>query len=142
MSLPQQTYHVFCIKAIGLCTTFMQQFLNCFVVPFIPSLHRRSMAPPDTTQQNRKEHTRTIELIPKPLSQEAYFNERLAPENYRSGLLSSNPATRLRQMLARPGIVVRFSARSLSLISMIIFIKGCTWNLRRHQCQVRFRGRF
>ena len=35
-----------------------------------------------------------------------YYNPRLDPKNYLSGPLSSNPATRLRQMLARPGIVV------------------------------------
>ena len=37
---------------------------------------------------------------------EAYYNPRLDPANYREGPLSVNAATRLRQMLARPGIVV------------------------------------
>ena len=36
----------------------------------------------------------------------AYYNPRLDPKNYLEGPLSINPATRLRQMLARPGIVV------------------------------------
>ncbi|KAF9529716.1 oxaloacetate acetylhydrolase [Crepidotus variabilis] len=35
-----------------------------------------------------------------------YHNPRLDPKNYLEGPLSSHPATRLRQMLARPGIVV------------------------------------
>jgi 2-methylisocitrate lyase-like PEP mutase family enzyme len=35
-----------------------------------------------------------------------YSNERLNPKNFLEGPLSTNPATRLRQMLARPGIVV------------------------------------
>ncbi|KAF8893798.1 oxaloacetate acetylhydrolase [Infundibulicybe gibba] len=35
-----------------------------------------------------------------------YYNARLDPKNYLEGPLSTNPATRLRQMLARPGIVV------------------------------------
>ncbi|KAJ3572107.1 hypothetical protein NP233_g3302 [Leucocoprinus birnbaumii] len=35
-----------------------------------------------------------------------YCNPRLDPKNYLEGPLSHNPATRLRQMLARPGIVV------------------------------------
>ena len=35
-----------------------------------------------------------------------YVNPRLDPKNYLEGELSVNPATRLRQMLARPGIVV------------------------------------
>ncbi|KAJ7209795.1 Phosphoenolpyruvate/pyruvate domain-containing protein [Mycena pura] len=34
-----------------------------------------------------------------------YYNARLDPVNYMDGPLSTNPATRLRQMLARPGIV-------------------------------------
>jgi hypothetical protein len=36
-----------------------------------------------------------------------YYNARLDPKNYLDGPLSWNPSTRLRQMLARPGIVVR-----------------------------------
>ena len=35
-----------------------------------------------------------------------YYNARLDPKNFLEGPLSWNPATRLRQMLARPGIVV------------------------------------
>ncbi|KAF9031216.1 Phosphoenolpyruvate/pyruvate domain-containing protein [Hymenopellis radicata] len=35
-----------------------------------------------------------------------YYNARLDPKNFLEGPLSENPATRLRQMLARPGIVV------------------------------------
>ena len=35
-----------------------------------------------------------------------YYNPRLDPKNFLEGPLSTNAATRLRQMLARPGIVV------------------------------------
>ncbi|PSR72728.1 hypothetical protein PHLCEN_2v11423 [Hermanssonia centrifuga] len=35
-----------------------------------------------------------------------YYNARLDPKNFLEGPLSLNPSTRLRQMLARPGIVV------------------------------------
>lgn len=35
-----------------------------------------------------------------------YYNPRLDPKNYLDGPLSTNPATRLRQLLARPGIIV------------------------------------
>ena len=35
-----------------------------------------------------------------------YYNARLDSKNYLEGPLSWDPATRLRQMLARPGIVV------------------------------------
>lgn len=37
---------------------------------------------------------------------EPYYNPRLDPKNYLEGPLSDNAATRLRQMLARPGIIV------------------------------------
>jgi len=37
-----------------------------------------------------------------------YYNPRLDAKNYLEGPLSYNPATRLRQMLARPGIVVSY----------------------------------
>lgn len=41
---------------------------------------------------------------------EVYYNARLDPKNYLEGPLSVHPATRLRQMLARPGIVVCLSS--------------------------------
>jgi hypothetical protein len=44
---------------------------------------------------------------PSPGDPDVYYNARLDPQNYLEGPLSWNPATRLRQMLARPGIVVR-----------------------------------
>lgn len=59
-----------------------------------------------------------------------YYNARLDPKNYLEGPLSLNPATRLRQMLARPGIVVRLTAllrqyeRSLN-----IGLTGCARDL-------------
>lgn len=42
-----------------------------------------------------------------PLKAGVYYNPRLDPKNFLEGPLSWDPATRLRQMLARPGIVVR-----------------------------------
>ena len=42
-----------------------------------------------------------------PLNAGVYYNPRLDPKNFLEGPLSWDPATRLRQMLARPGIVVR-----------------------------------
>lgn len=63
-----------------------------------------------------------------------YYNARLDPKNYLEGPLSDNPATRLRQMLARPGIVVRanhfFVRSSFSHIAR----QGCPWYLRRYKC--------
>ncbi|KAL0573160.1 hypothetical protein V5O48_008791 [Marasmius crinis-equi] len=45
----------------------------------------------------------TNEFSPAP---GVYYNPRLDPKNFLEGPLSPNPSTRLRQMLARPGIVV------------------------------------
>lgn len=42
-----------------------------------------------------------------PLKPGVYYNPRLDPKNFLEGPLSWDAATRLRQMLARPGIVVR-----------------------------------
>lgn len=41
-----------------------------------------------------------------PRNPNVYYNPRLDPKNYLEGPLSLDAATRLRQMLARPGIVV------------------------------------
>lgn len=40
---------------------------------------------------------------------DVYYNARLDPKNFLEGELSVDAATRLRQMLARPGIVVSFN---------------------------------
>ncbi|KAF7313735.1 hypothetical protein HMN09_00530600 [Mycena chlorophos] len=44
--------------------------------------------------------------VPPPNSSSVYYNPRFDPLNFMDGPLSLDPATRLRQMLARPGIVV------------------------------------
>jgi hypothetical protein len=41
-----------------------------------------------------------------------YYNPRLDPKNFVEGPLSYNPSTRLRQMLARPGIIVSIFYKS------------------------------
>lgn len=48
-----------------------------------------------------------------------YYNARLDPKNFLEGPLSLNPATRLRQMLARPGIVVSNSLAVQSKIAIL-----------------------
>ena len=55
--------------------------------------------------------TTVVELPAAPASpsearSNVYYNPRYDPKNFLEGPLSLNPATRLRQMLARPGIVV------------------------------------
>ena len=55
--------------------------------------------------------TSTVVELPSPVESTSsgpgvYYNARLDPKNFLEGPLSLNPATRLRQMLARPGIVV------------------------------------
>ncbi|KAJ7068195.1 oxaloacetate acetylhydrolase [Mycena amicta] len=44
--------------------------------------------------------------VPMMNSSPAYYNPRYDPRNFLDGPLSSDPSTRLRQMLARPGIIV------------------------------------
>lgn len=48
----------------------------------------------------------SVETEEAPRNPGVYYNARLDPKNFLEGPLSLNPATRLRQMLARPGIVV------------------------------------
>ncbi|KAI0795097.1 Pyruvate/Phosphoenolpyruvate kinase-like domain-containing protein [Abortiporus biennis] len=50
--------------------------------------------------------TETKEEVPRPLRSDVYYNARLDPKNYLEGPLSDVASTRLRQMLARPGIVI------------------------------------
>lgn len=78
--------------------------------------------------------TPAIESIDAPRTPGAYYNPRLDPKNYLKGPLSLNPATRLRQMLARPGIVVCLSAlthshrlydsRRLPRVSAMVSVHG------------------
>ncbi len=62
---------------------------------------------------------------------EVYYNARLDPKKFLDGPLSSNPATRLRQMLARPGIVVRsvLYIWHAFIFSRSIICAGCPRNL-------------
>ena len=53
--------------------------------------------------------TTIVELSATPATtsrSDVYYNPRYDPKNFLEGPLSVNPSTRLRQMLARPGIVV------------------------------------
>ena len=54
-----------------------------------------------------------------------YYNARLDPKNYLEGPLSHNAATRLRQMLARPGIVVSSSSSTPRYDDLNIIISQC-----------------
>ena len=65
-----------------------------------------------------------------------YYNPRLDPKNYLEGPLSLNPATRLRQMLARPGIVVSMP-RFIIKIGLLNRIEGRARHLRWYQRAVR-----
>jgi hypothetical protein len=76
-------------------------YSSTLVTPF------EALAPPTI----RKSVTTPLkELSP---SSNVYYNPRLDPQNYLDGPLSLNPATRLRQMLARPGIIVSLIASNL-----------------------------
>ncbi|KAJ7745088.1 Pyruvate/Phosphoenolpyruvate kinase-like domain-containing protein [Mycena metata] len=56
---------------------------------------------PAAVARNPKQEARNLNGNDAPV----YYNARLDPLNYLEGPLSNNPATRLRQMLARPGII-------------------------------------
>ncbi|KAJ7776413.1 oxaloacetate acetylhydrolase [Mycena metata] len=56
---------------------------------------------PAAVARNPKQEARNLNGTDAPV----YYNARLDPVNYLEGPLSNNPATRLRQMLARPGII-------------------------------------
>ncbi|KAL7277780.1 hypothetical protein ACG7TL_008723 [Trametes sanguinea] len=67
----------------------------------IPQAH----AAPVTSTEDKREQE--VASIPRnPTAPAPYYNPRFDPKNFLEGPLSWNPATRLRQMLARPGIVV------------------------------------
>lgn len=61
-----------------------------------------------TTQTVQISSTKAVIVTPVSTEVETsiYYNPRLDPKKYLEGPLSWNAATRLRQMLARPGIVV------------------------------------
>jgi hypothetical protein len=63
-------------------------------------------------------------VIPRP---DVYYNARLDPKNFLEGELSLDAATRLRQMLARPGIVV---SPGVYLIQLFLHTSlDCSWYL-------------
>lgn len=65
--------------------------------------------PVTPVEETRRASARVTPSPETPLKTGAYYNARLDPKNFLEGPLSWDPATRLRQMLARPGIVVRTS---------------------------------
>ncbi len=74
----------------------------------VPSADSTSAPVPIQVDEPEKA-TETAVSVPRGLAggPAPYYNARLDPKNFLEGPLSWNPATRLRQMLARPGIVVR-----------------------------------
>lgn len=77
--------------------------------------HGQQIDTPDASMPGSPAHIESVlsTLPAQVISNEApsvtggvYYNARLDPKNFLTGPLSWNPATKLRQMLARPGIVV------------------------------------
>jgi hypothetical protein len=62
----------------------------------------------------------TTSLKQRSPSSNVYYNPRLDPQNYLDGPLSWNPATRLRQMLARPGIVVSLITQTVTRTHILL----------------------
>ncbi|KAF9486005.1 oxaloacetate acetylhydrolase [Pholiota conissans] len=63
------------------------------------ALSKKDVSPPSTDSDHSDETSSSD-------GDNSYYNARLDPKNYLDGPLSPNPATRLRQLLARPGIIV------------------------------------
>jgi hypothetical protein len=74
-----------------------------------PEVHRRTSDLVDVSEVdgNSQENRASPQETLCPRDPDVYYNPRLDPQHYLDGPLSWNPSTRLRQMLARPGIVVR-----------------------------------
>jgi hypothetical protein len=86
----------------------------------------------DRCQQFVEHHARNLTAAKR----DVYDNPRLDPKRFLDGPLSDNPATRLRQMLARPGIIVRIN----SFIRFFVHLQGssgCSGYLRWYQCPMR-----
>lgn len=83
---------------------------------------------PPTPEEDHINLPAIAEELPRPPKTNVYYNARLDPKNYLEGPISANPATRLRQMLARPGIVV--SIRQLNRVLWAKFaLTDCSWYL-------------
>jgi hypothetical protein len=109
--------------------SFAELFLLCFFSdllyppsPMAPGIDYSSAlvailevsAPPTTCDYV------TTSLKKQSPSSNVYYNSRLDPKNYLDGPLSWNPATRLRQMLARPGIIVSPITRTLFIRTQVL----------------------
>jgi hypothetical protein len=84
--------------------------LDFFTRSSKPEAHHGTSALGDVSAVNRDSQENSAPSPQETLclrDPDVYYNTRLDPQNYLDGPLSWNPATRLRQMLARPGIVVR-----------------------------------
>lgn len=93
-------------------------------------------APEPATPTDTEPTSPIISELPAdtPRNPDVYYNPRLDPKNYLEGPLSYNPATRLRQMLARPGIVVSpcvILARTVK-DSYTLILLDCPRYLRRY----------
>ncbi|KAH9485581.1 2,3-dimethylmalate lyase [Psilocybe cubensis] len=74
-------------------------------MPGLEFYSKTETAPPSNSRSESRPEARE-DLNDGPSRPGVYYNARLDPKNYLEGPLSVNAATRLRQMLARPGIVV------------------------------------
>nr|GAT46021.1 predicted protein [Mycena chlorophos] len=75
----------------------MSQKISSIEIEYVDSYHGTKGVLASTTKAT---------VVPLSNAASVYYNPRLDPRNFLDGPLSSDPATRLRQMLARPGIVV------------------------------------
>ena len=104
--------------------------------PVVPRILR---SPPQTPTEEYKAPFSVSPSPERPLKNDVYYNPRLDPKNFLEGPLSWDPATRLRQMLARPGIVVCTCFQRTIVVSHSPI--GCPRYLRWYQRPLRTRSR-
>ena len=109
------------VQALSSLFTFSLPYSSLFTssLPYFPSAMAPGInySPASATFFEARALSTTYESVTTSTKQQSlasrvYYNPRLDPKNYLDGPLSWNPATRLRQMLARPGIVVSLITRT------------------------------
>ena len=113
--IPTLVSFKFLVQLLMLRATSFMSYCLAPALEYFFKVNRRNTDQLLTQQENCYPQTCHSTVV----SEEIYYSPRLDPKRYLDGPLSTNPATRLRQMLARPGIVVNIQFPSYSLSSFI-----------------------
>lgn len=101
--LYQAVLHPLLVKTVFRLFYFIKPAVGYFAHPREEKCTKHN---PESSPENSEPPSPTRSSFSSDDEHEVYDNPRLHPRNFLHGPLSHNPATRLRQMLARPGIVV------------------------------------